>query len=318
MQQRDREHDIFANYLYLTDIYKSTNPRDKIFALESLLPKCTGRLINVNYNEPYEETFTRASARLFNQGCFISIARFKLLIESQTELDDTTTPSWVLDLRYCDSHNRDSTEPQLATNPVTFDGLLHQKTWSHPTNKLGLGEIWATPSILFCTGVYIDTVYETGPIPDLSHDPDNPNNLTQFVNFTRDRYRCMLDLSGVKSTQDLFESLFRLFTMMTDEKSLQRWPGSHEIFKYRLQEVSWKGISYFVTKRGLAGMATTAMQVGDWLCAMPNLPVYLILREVPDSDKHRIIARATVHDKLIDMDALLDKCSHDIRKFQIV
>ncbi|KAI8963943.1 hypothetical protein F5Y11DRAFT_317906 [Daldinia sp. FL1419] len=121
-----------------------------------------------------------------------------------------------------------------------------------------------------------------------------------FVSFTRDRHRRMRDLSSVRGTQDLFASLFEFFTMMADdEEDLCTLLGPRGIFKYWLNEVSWEGISYFTTERGLVGMATTAVQAGDWLCAVPDLPVYLILREVHrfamyGSNKHRIIARAAV------------------------
>ena len=43
---------------------RASNPRDKIFALESLLPRWAGRLIYVDYEESCEKVFKRVTARL--------------------------------------------------------------------------------------------------------------------------------------------------------------------------------------------------------------------------------------------------------------
>lgn len=100
-----------ASLLDGTRTYRATNPRDKIYALESLLPRCTGKLIRIDYHEDYETLFAYATARCINSlRTYNFAANFSLLIESTTrnnkhsatfDGESSSNPSWALDFSYC-------------------------------------------------------------------------------------------------------------------------------------------------------------------------------------------------------------------------
>lgn len=72
------------------------------------------------------------------------------------------------------------------------------------------------------------------------------------------------------------------------------------------------GKSFFVTEKGLVGIASNPVEEGDWLFLIHTAPVYFILKEVKgfeDEDenarKHRIISRAAIFDEPYDMEVMI-------------
>ncbi|KAI0848921.1 heterokaryon incompatibility protein-domain-containing protein [Daldinia vernicosa] len=167
-----------------TDRYRATNPRDKIFALESLLPNSLGRLIYVDYNESVEDVFRRVTARCYNSSVVTQVmsTRFKLLIESKPSSSDV--PSWVHDFEYSDATLRQDRDVQK----VTLGGYLSdRRNWQPACKDLNKDSkaptttsCFATPTILFCSGVEIDVICRTGIIPDFS-GPDWTDKLIEFT-----------------------------------------------------------------------------------------------------------------------------------------
>ncbi|KAI1351004.1 hypothetical protein F5Y01DRAFT_284436 [Xylaria sp. FL0043] len=94
------------------------------------------------------------------------------------------------------------------------------------------------------------------------------------------------------------------------------------LFRKRFKELSGK--AYFITERGLAGIATSTVQEGDLLTLLHDAPVYIVLREANEQrdkrpagiQEHRIVARAAVDDRGVDMPALI--ASLPRRSFQII
>ncbi|KAI0549425.1 heterokaryon incompatibility protein-domain-containing protein [Xylaria curta] len=166
---RDR---LLGGLLELVSGYRATDPRDKIFALESLLPRSVGRLINVNYNESTEAVFRRTTAQLLN---LVDIRRYSLLIECQNSRNNTHSgPSWVHDFSYTDPASRNFIRGK------TLRGFLLNHDSGHPfVNEHSTDEYLATPRTFFCSGIPVDIIYYIELVPDLTKA--NSEDLSQFL-----------------------------------------------------------------------------------------------------------------------------------------
>ncbi|KAI0116929.1 heterokaryon incompatibility protein-domain-containing protein [Daldinia grandis] len=172
-----------------TNTYRATDPRDKVFALESLLPNSLGRLIYVDYNEPIEDVFRRVTARCYNSHRMIQSlsTHFDPLIETKPSSTGLPSgPSWVHDFTYSNVE----LHQDKFVQEVTLNGYLYnQKNWQ-PMCKGVDDEIetptapdcFATPTTLFCSGVKVDVIHRKGIIPDLS----GPNSHVAVIQFTED------------------------------------------------------------------------------------------------------------------------------------
>ncbi|KAI1176087.1 heterokaryon incompatibility protein-domain-containing protein [Nemania sp. FL0916] len=89
-----------GSLLYFTAALRASNPSDKVFALESLLPENLGRLIKVDYHEDAKgSVFRRIIARYYSSEGVDLTRSHAFLCEAQrppSEIVDS--PSWILDL----------------------------------------------------------------------------------------------------------------------------------------------------------------------------------------------------------------------------
>ncbi|KAI0186309.1 heterokaryon incompatibility protein-domain-containing protein [Xylaria flabelliformis] len=332
-------HGTFYKSLWDTDTYRATNPRDKIYALESLLPRCAGKLIRIDYDEDYETVFTCATARCVNSTPTLAIAgKFSLLIERKTNTvtkdlsisdpESHSAPSWTMDFSYCASEKHINKYARAATDLVTLHGFLYEQSDKYRKNldRSRCQLMFATPRTLFCSGVDIDRIYETGKIPEIG-----PGDLFLEVFFLavdiKKRLRSRLpNLKIPDSSIDLRKEAIQLiafFSLQPDEKPP---PGDFEGFlNVRFKEIA--GRPYFITEQGLVGISTAPVQQGDSLCLLHDACVYFVLRDVPDqgtsesdskpeaAQKHRIVARAAVQETT-DIPSLM--ASLPSRRFQII
>ncbi|KAI0431674.1 heterokaryon incompatibility protein-domain-containing protein [Xylaria sp. FL1042] len=168
---RDKKYNIFYILLLETKTHNATCPEDKIFALESLLLQCIGNLIFPDYRENCEVIFRRATARCYNAAQSLnSIVTFDLRFEStNTAISALSGPSWVLDFSFCDSSIHNNERADKVTDTVTLNGFIFHNAFTR-FEFLGskvFHPLFATPKTLFCTGISIDRVYQTGAIPSL-------------------------------------------------------------------------------------------------------------------------------------------------------
>ncbi|TRX93752.1 hypothetical protein FHL15_005428 [Xylaria flabelliformis] len=360
-----------------TSYYKSTDPRDKYFALQALLPKSKGKLMYVDYTKSKETIFRHATARCYNtDGNLEMTTTFKLLIESQPAMCDVPGPSWVQDFTYSDARYHDSDTSRI----VTFGGYLCNKNNWQPEHPSAQNCIcFATPSTLFCSGFSIDVIRFMEIIPDLR---DNDHSLKRLCTFVKDvqvrqnwmkwnqpgNYEKALsenEISLIESVcialcdsamghlermhelkaafnesplderldQRLHRHLFNLIYLkqginnmnlftLGETSPFQRASATREnIMRGRAEEVS--EMQYFITDKGLVGIATAPVKEGDILAVMHAAPAYFILREVKSSDghsyvaqRHRMVARAVLSEKKDDMKKKMAKL--EARIFEIV
>ncbi|KAI0892961.1 heterokaryon incompatibility protein-domain-containing protein [Annulohypoxylon nitens] len=318
-----------------TDTYRATDPRDKIFALQSLLPSPLGALICVDYNDSCEDTFKRASARCFNSTLpdrHIT-AIIKLLIETQPRDGKVSiTPSWVQDFTYSDApfHRVGS------GSTANLDGYLFDDAHGQPLYQESMVApelFFATPKVLFCTGVSIDMVVATGPIPDLS----GPGSVEKLAKFIRDSIiyqsphlreeriaaRTREDAGGSSVGLDpSYREIIHLFSLNAAEEPIRKTLELRdELINGRLKAIAGK--NYFSTKNGYVGIATCPVEEGDIFGLLHMSPVYYVFRKVayegdePSSvQEHRIVARAVVSKKQDDMKERLRWL--ESQEFQIV
>ena len=162
--------------LCATSEYKAADPRDKYFALQSLLPSSKGQLVYVDYTKCEAEIFKRATARCYNTGSkpLSMTTTFKLLVETQATTHrraecNKCGASWVQDFTYSDARHIDSSH----NRKMTFMRYLgRRENWQpeYLNTKFIHSIRFATPSTLFVSGVGIDVICATGCIPYLGDD----------------------------------------------------------------------------------------------------------------------------------------------------
>ncbi|TRX91090.1 hypothetical protein FHL15_008072 [Xylaria flabelliformis] len=322
LRQGLKQRDGFATgflfeLLNATDKYRATNPRDKIYALKSLLPLCIRKIIRIDYDEDWETLFA-------------------LLIESTTRNNkDSTvvdgqvssTPSWAIDFSYSDSrgHTKDlATDAIDATDVVTFEWfLIHNALKITDSQGATQNPMFATPSTLFCDGINIDGIHRTGIIAE----NQSSNLIVAALSLAFEIQRRVKESARAEASMDMdmeaIYSLISFFCLHLETDSFPRGQGK-EIFEARLKEPA--GRTYFITDNGLIGIATAPVREGDSLCLLDGVPVYFVLRAVPDleveghdsrseaAQRHRIVARAVV--KGVDLPA--PRASFPSRRFQNV
>ncbi|KAH8801452.1 hypothetical protein F5884DRAFT_862149 [Xylogone sp. PMI_703] len=307
-----------ATHLIFTDTYRATDPRDKLFALQSILPGSIGKLINVDYTESCEDAFKRATARCYNSKTqLLPTASFSLLIETQ---ENTDSPSWVLDFSYSDACFKNNESIRSLTDVVTLEGSLYRRAMDSPITKLSHNEpCFATQRTLFCTGFSIDRIIEVGLIPDFSDEGDKISmEALLFVyviivqcNALRAFYQPppSYPITDEEKDRELIEYVTFFFHLLGGELFEDDVDG---LLRQRQEAIAGK--PYFITDRGFVGIATLPVQKDDELCFIYSAPVYFILREMKDSigisvgeKEHKIVARTTVHEISDEMEARI-KC----------
>ncbi|KAI1428441.1 heterokaryon incompatibility protein-domain-containing protein [Xylaria sp. FL1777] len=309
-----------------TDTYRASNPSDKIFALESLLPRCLGLLINVDYDESREAVFQRITARCYNQSGLHLVRHYKFLFESPLLPGETLTgPSWVLDFTYSDASRHDSKSAKAVKDQVTLDGFLYENTIYDPRIDKNHYLCFATPRTLFCSGRCIDQVYLTISIPSLSNHEHWATYLRSLRILISTRRSILISKFG-----DHPEHPFRngipisfMCLLKDDESRVPQEAGENfaAFVESRLQEHAGK--TCFVTSNGIIGIATAAVKRGDVLAWVYVAPVYLMLREVIEegeskstTQQHKIVARAAIAADMDNTKALIDSAPE--KSFQIV
>lgn len=161
-----------AVVLRQTGAYRAWNSLDKIFSLESLLPRSSGLLINIGYGGSYGVVFRRVTARSYNHDNIRLIKHYKFVFEYQLPLCEATIgPSWVLDFTYSDAIRHESWVAK-ATDTVTVDGFIHESEIYDPWSDGNYVDYvcFATPKTLFCRGRCIDQIFLICVIPRFSSD----------------------------------------------------------------------------------------------------------------------------------------------------
>ncbi|KAI0481846.1 heterokaryon incompatibility protein-domain-containing protein [Xylaria cf. heliscus] len=307
-------------FLQSVHAHRATDPRDKIFALQSLLLKSEGLLINVNYHEPTEPLFRRITAQCFNQAIPFLPLHYNLLIESRNNVGDMPqSSSWVLDF----SHSRAGREN--STVETLYYRFLHGGTNLQPLSDHPPEGAWwfASPKTLFCSGVAIGMIHDIFIVPDLTkHLPEDVRqvfqNIIQWWELSiaeEQREWPMITNSTTTADGDkgAFENqgsnpgpsreeVMRLVTFGSPIFDYLGTSISMEMLKQeRLSLRRLSGTYLFIAKGGILGLATAHVQKGDMLAIIHKYPNYVILRDthyqdVPaqDKEKHRIVARAVV------------------------
>ncbi|KAI0865090.1 hypothetical protein F4860DRAFT_527805 [Xylaria cubensis] len=330
-RNRVPESDTILALLSKTAAFQATDPRDKIYALESLLPRCMGRLIRVDYSEHHSSVFRRVTARCVNVfRTFRQAALFPLLLESAK--DAPLVPSWVLDFTFSDADERGNHNALLVTQEVTLNGFLLHRAMTHLKcmDDYISNPIFATPTSLFCTGYSVDSISGTGVIE--VHGASSSGVDDYFMSFlffafqVRDERHQILATrdsptsNGLTET-DISEETPRLMTFFMFSQESGRPRGDfQDLLTTRVNEI--RGKTYFITATGLVGIATSPVQKGDSLALLHDAPIYFILRGVGKDEestgeqKHQIIARAAIDDEDLNMQEWFQ--SFPRRNFHIV
>ncbi|KAI0532844.1 hypothetical protein GGR58DRAFT_522408 [Xylaria digitata] len=161
----DIQQSLLVWYLQQVRAHRATNPCDKIFALESLVFKSAGRLINVNYDEPTEAVFRRITARFFNMIVPFGGLEYDLLIESHhSQGENPPYPSWVYDF----AHSRAGRENSSVE--MTYNEFLYRLENLHPLFGpfVEKATSFASPKTLFCSGVSASPIQDTFLVQDMT------------------------------------------------------------------------------------------------------------------------------------------------------
>ncbi|KAI1358932.1 HET-domain-containing protein [Xylaria arbuscula] len=308
-RQRDATIRTLEYFLTITDTYKATNPLDKIFALESLLPRCVGRLINVDYSEDRETVFHRMTARVYCSRGLPIIKFYRFCFETTLAAGITVKgPSWVIDFTYSNASERVEQVEWLAENRVTLDAFIYVCNIIDISADADETCIlpFATPKTLFCHGRCIHPIQITGIIPKLSDEEPEDGYFDALLSLIYKSIAGHELIGKLKEFTSRATPLLDLFCLIPEEKvdkSQERHAHSGALIKSRNQELFGK--TYFITSGGIVGISTVPVEQGDILARVHTAPVYLILRDVEDAkgkstapQKHRIVARAVIAEAL--------------------
>ncbi|KAI1131442.1 heterokaryon incompatibility protein-domain-containing protein [Nemania abortiva] len=290
----------FSDLLFVSSSSQASEPRDKIFALQSLLPRLEGLLINVDYNEYCEVVFRRATARCYSvKAGFVLMGSLRFWFESALSADEPIGPSWVLDFLRSGPGSRGS------RSGSKLDAFVFKHNFPQDGLELDFNDfevLYCTPSTLYCTGRYIDVIRALGPITKC----DDSNTLSRLALKPFADRQSLLGLPVLAEIDHFMRnggtSLMRFFLMQ--DQGGEETELTDELVSARNQELVGK--QFFVTEKGLVGIATAPIKQGDILSLIHGSPVYLILREVKDhgttldhTPQHQIVARAAVNDRLV-------------------
>ncbi|KAI0856830.1 heterokaryon incompatibility protein-domain-containing protein [Xylaria cubensis] len=322
--------------------HRATDPRDKIFALESLLTKSEGRLINVNYHETIESLFRRITAQCLNQVNIHPHILYYFFVEHLDSLDNTPSgPSWVYDFTHSRAGRRDS-----ALKSVLHP-FLHRKEYDHPFFYDHFQEAicFASPKVLFCSGVLVGIIDGIFQVQEqIEHSAEGIQALENVIEWWEiAERRCGnqtmehntesadgdSDVSGKveregSSLGPTREEVKKLVTFGSPifETSHSTRTSNKSMLEQAKHQLS--GTYFFITEEGILGRATAPVQKGDLLAIVHRHPNYMILRGANDQDtpsqkkeNQRIVARGMVAESQDKMRARINK---DIQScfFQIV
>ncbi|KAI0894076.1 heterokaryon incompatibility protein-domain-containing protein [Annulohypoxylon nitens] len=308
--------------LYLVQGHRATDPRDKIFALESLLMRPIGLLTNVDYNQPTEVLFKRITARVLNMRNENSLSFYKLSVEPGNNLhDDASCPSWVHDLTYSDIARMEGNKP----GENTLHKFITSDAGRLPKHNLPDGKVayLATPKTFFCSGIPIGTIHHMAIVPVVPPVDDLKSRylvgILQFIDyFIYQASQELLepDVAGaspgeviqiVGSDIGIILSNGNVgYSIMIGLPKLENpfpFPHASEVLKFLLMKPShlevtdiledidryllskfrqFSGSYLFATKDGVVGLATAPVQKGDIISIMHQGSSYTILRETED------------------------------------
>ncbi|KAI0188672.1 heterokaryon incompatibility protein-domain-containing protein [Xylaria flabelliformis] len=259
--------------------HRATDPRDKIFALESLLTKCGGRLINVNYHETTESLFRRITAQCLNQlALYPSFIRYSLFEEHHGGLENKPSgPSWVYDFTY----------PKAGI----IDGIFQvQERINHSVE--GIRQV-------------LENVIEWWEITERRCGNQTKEHNTESVDADPGASECEGSSSGPTREEVLNLVTLGSFIFEMSDSTLPFIKQD----TYRLS-----GTYLFITEEGILGRATAPVQKGDLLAIIDRYPNYMILRGAYDQDnlsqkkeEKRIVARGVVAESKDKMRARMNK-----------
>ncbi|KAI0968144.1 heterokaryon incompatibility protein-domain-containing protein [Xylaria arbuscula] len=293
-----------AYLIYHSTWQRSTDPRDKIFALRGLLPKHLRLLLYSDYNEEFYETFHRATGyalcELNGMNLYSGFDTLHATNPSQQEVLDWV-PSWVLDPLSNQSPPWNKLENQIGEEK-TFSNYLSDGDlgfYPHPRDQLsGM----ATLSTLVCLGGRIGKVKASGKFPDVGPTLKNgkiANSINQILEQHKEnliRTVCALDsrtgpLWRMREKYSIHQAIF--LGAEEYESSFQRGRPEwlDKTFLPRVRQLSQK--YYFVTEDGYIGMGIAPFQDGDELFVLSECRVPWVLRKFSDT-RYKMVCRAWV------------------------
>ncbi|KAF2967536.1 hypothetical protein GQX73_g6025 [Xylaria multiplex] len=332
--------------LSLVAHYRASDPRDKIFALESLQLRSDGRLIKVDYiNQSVEDVFQRITARCLSQELILAAVCYDLF-------EGEKTPSWVLDFTYSNARRQTTPLGQQNLQGFLFDFNNWQPIWKTSLPDESLSErvvCFATPKTLFCSGISVGVINFAAVVPDLSEGTfqDLKKFLAEFNQRVREELRSVtvdnvsipdkhvrqsIDSeaeAGVKTgipnmSFPTDEEMVKFATLGTgiQERGSKSGGEEEEIAQSAMFLILIGGIAgryLFATKNGIVGLATAPIQKGDTFAIIHKYPNYVILRgvkeqggELQDWEKSWMVARAAVME---DKDKMRDRVENLPKSF---
>ncbi|KAI0392265.1 heterokaryon incompatibility protein-domain-containing protein [Xylariaceae sp. FL0594] len=141
--------------------HRTTEPRDKIYAISSLLARGAGKLVNVNYNEPAESLFGRITAACLNlPDATRNASPYPFLNEGiasnthSSNLSSSSSPSWVHDFGYF--HSRDVSAGDgsftlteylyVVESGIVPDLLKLVSLFTHKTSERSIADMLLNPT----------------------------------------------------------------------------------------------------------------------------------------------------------------------------
>lgn len=333
-------HAFTSDLLLQFEKSRATDPRDRIFGLEGLMPPALGHLLRVDYGQAVESVFKRECARSFNtQGGLKTGMHFFNLLGERGVKEDT---SWTLDLGIAPSDaslndNFGSLGAQNLGMELSWsDQLLGPGRSLEDIRNLSMEQpglkFYITPRTLFCGGMRIDRVRYAARIP--SFDTDQP--LARFASLLREvgsQYTEPLRVEnngsscfGYQNVRDLGDDFWldsggaALFSLGMPKVEFERL-SNEELSDILNRKIGGK--YWFITKGGYIGLCYCAVETNDEISALDQSHVMFILRRSGKSaggaPRHRIVSRTFIFCfTRMDADMLLEQGRLAVEQYQII
>ncbi|KAI3344043.1 hypothetical protein F4824DRAFT_507772 [Ustulina deusta] len=201
----------------------------------------------------------------------------------------------------------------MSTDKIPFGAFLYRNHLrdvnlrkKQEQNK-ELRALFASPRTLFCSGLWVDSIQETGVIDrQTGRDPDYKTFLLFLIKVRALHQQLLKPKEPAEPDGPLSELISPLAFFLLQEIERVRGGDWEVLVQTRFPEIA--GRTYFITKSGFVGITTVAVRKSDSLAILGDVTVNFVLREVDDPKQspaeaqiHQIVARAAVRDNDINI-----------------
>lgn len=293
----------FAYQMHATYMKKSTDDRDKIYAILGI-SAFEGNPIIIDYENTVAGVFTEAMAKLIDQSIFQAFIFYYLRSGRPTQRRDIPgLPTWVVDFtalshvplgenRHAGVHRRFDIWKHSC---IIRDAIEIALRSSAPVAKPSFRTL-----SLHVNGVNIGVVDDSFPAV-AREDANLFDWMEQMVLLMGGRHLSPAEIllsadsahcGGFENWDEMLSTFERLFASIDDPDLVQFEKNSRKFLELKPGMVIWP--NFFVTDTGRIGRCNSPVQKGDIIAGLFGIDIPFVLSKDPDNDTYRMVDWAHV------------------------